>query len=79
MPSKKRLYESDQGIGPISKTAVRPRGKGYAAALRQLKVGESRILPVKIHLACRVAEYTFGAGHYSCRTEESGTRIWRLE
>ena len=54
------------------------RIKGYTAILRKLEVGQSVLLPTSPASACKLARGALGAGRYTSREEEEGTRIWRV-
>jgi len=61
-----------------------PSGKsttGYSYTLRQLKVGDSVVLPIMSSTAAsNYARHAFGgSGHAACRKVEGGTRIWRIK
>lgn len=67
-------YEIESNI-PLPK----PRGKGYTAALRKLKVGDSVLLPIGLNNAGNVANYAGLTGKYRARGEPGGVRIWRTK
>lgn len=55
------------------------RGKGFSYALRKLQVGDSVFLLTKINSAAKLADSIIGSGKYACRTQEGGTRVWRIK
>jgi hypothetical protein len=61
--------------------AVPPRnpGKGYTSALRRLAVGDSVLLPKRIHQVAVIAKAAGITGKYAARTVEGGVRVWRTK
>ena len=54
-------------------------GKGYVLVLHKMEIGDSVVFPIPVGLASRNASATLGAGNFTCRTVEGGTRVWRLK
>ena len=67
-------------LPPIEKDVPLPvsRGTGMTAAIRELKVGESRLLPIVPWRAYGLAYRVLGKGNFKCHKEAGGVRVWRV-
>ena len=51
---------------------------GATAALRELEVGQSRLLPMLPWSAYGLAYRVLGKGKFRCQKEHGGVRVWRV-
>lgn len=66
----------EKGI-PMPK--VRSRTYGVSAILRQMKVGESILLPGKRSSVASIGSHIFGPGGSTTAVEKDGVRLWRVK
>lgn len=81
MKRRKPSQITQNGIGEIERIPVpaTKHGKGLSAALKELKPGECRILPIAGAGAANLAQKMFGAGNYRTKKVDAmRTRVWRL-
>jgi hypothetical protein len=58
---------------------IPPRGgRGLAAALRKMKVGDSVELPISTQSASNCVRQLFGPGHVTIRKTDKGCRVWLI-
>lgn len=51
---------------------------GYSALLRELKPGDSVLLPIVPYRAYGLGWKVLGKGNFRSKKENGGTRVWRI-